>query len=292
MKIILFWSEYNNEATHDEWVNKEVELSPLHLLALTSHSKFNNDCVIYSYQKIINWDDVADASKVLDSKIAYRFLKSGHNIAHISDYVRMKVASEQTGIILDMDAVSLRKLSNKRFFSSMPAKKTGAMKIGWGKSHPPLKVYDNSWDGKALSCFPTGVDEKLSPYIKNIANKVYNTLTSPPKTGTKAWNYVMWDLKMIPYVVESDVYEPIYFCPLPAWKGKGGCYSMESPTRLGNTELFGYELPSIDEIFEKSYIVQHFFESSFKCSSKMFMDYKELPNDCLLFKEYQYIYES
>jgi hypothetical protein len=91
---------------------------------------------------------------------------------------------------------------------------------------------------------------------------------------------------------KSKVYKPLYFCPLPAWLGKEKCYSLESPSRLdGKTELFGHTLPDINEIFEKSFIVQHFFESAFNKSSGVDNDFWEtLKDDCLLANEAKHIF--
>ena len=73
--------------------------------------------------------------------------------------------------------------------------------------------------------------------------------------------------------------EPIKCCPLPAWKGAGHCYSLDYPTKLGNKSLFGYEMPSIEKILNESYIVQHFFESSFKNAPETTKDFWDSVNE-------------
>jgi hypothetical protein len=87
------------------------------------------------------------------------------------------------------------------------------------------------------------------------------------------------------------VYPPIAFCPVPAWLGGGKCYSIQSPTKFdGKTTLFGYPLPHFRHIIEESYIVQHFHESAFSKSELVKNDFwLNLPNDCLVAKEAEYI---
>jgi len=116
----------------------------------------------------------------------------------------------------------------------------------------------------------------------------------------------MWTLKEIARIEkDSKVFKPISCCPIPAWLSSGKCYSLESPSRLnGATELFGYKLPSIDQILNESYIVQHFFESAFKQSksvesielltTNLLIKNKNfwlnVPNDCLVTKEAEKIF--
>ena len=316
--IILFWSKFDKESdvTHDEWVNREIRLSPFHMLSLYSHLLFGHDVYLFTYQNItskvpgemvVEKNDivfpgrfghivVADANDVLNSEWAFSALSKGHSIAHISDYVRLKVATELNGIIIDLDAVVVNELPNcESFFSTMPAKATGGFAPQWGESHPPFTIHDNSWDGKALSAFPLKVSDTTTPYIEDLSCKILNTLSASPKKSTKAWNYIMWTLKDIASKEkDSKVFQPISFCPLPAWLSSGNCYSLESPSRLdGETELFGYTLPSVDKIFEESYTVQHFFESAFKDSKSVETDFWEsVPSDCLIAKEAEHIFKN
>jgi hypothetical protein len=272
MKIILFWSTYDKsvDTDYDIWRNKKINISPFHLISLTSHLKVNHNVELYTYQKFNNNQvpkgiTIKDADPIFNSRQAFVSLKYGHSIAHISDAVRLKVACKNLGVVLDMDAVVLKQFPEiSSFFSSMPAKLTGGMAPKWSDSHPPLYIRDKSWNGKALAAFPIKVNNTLKPYVNKLADKIIKTLKAEPKKNSKAWNYVLWDIKKIMNVDENTkVYQSIYFCPLSAWLPKGKCYSLESPTRLnGKTELFGFTLPSIKEIFERSYIVQHFFESS------------------------------
>jgi len=272
MKCILFWSLYNKEIDldGDMWVNRIASLSPLHYLSLISHLKNGNEVHLYSYQQIKNLPTgiiLKDADEILPKEFAYNALLSGHSIAHISDIIRLTVASENQGVVIDMDAVVLRPFPKQEgFFASMPAKQTGGFAPKWGNSHPPLIINDNSWDGKALSAFPMGVDKKMAPYIRNLVYSIFTTLSRPPEGNSKAWNYVLWTIKKLPSLDKKYiVYKPLYFCPLPAWLSAGKCYSLESPTRLdGKTELFGHTLPSIEQILDNSYVVQHFFESAFQ----------------------------
>lgn len=292
MKLILFWSEFNNEGSLDEWLGKEVTLSEHQLLAIKSYERFGNEYEIYSYQSIAGLDGVISADDILPSKTAYRALKAGHSIAHVSDYVRMRVASRDSGIVLDLDGLALRKLPDEAFYTSLPARKTGAYAVKFtSEPHLPLYVNDNSWDGKALSCFPIGVDERNAKAVDRLSDRIYKALTSPPRKGSGGWNFIMWSLgKLTRYDSSIKAYAPLHFCPVPGWLGKGKCYSIESPTRFtGDVKLFEYELPSVDEILENSFVVQHFFESAFKGAEKHNFDFKDLPKDTLLYREYEYI---
>ena len=298
---ILFWSSYQKEIdlTFDKWINRKINISPFHLLSLESHIKFKNNTVLYSYQKfnknqIPEGIKIKDANTVFPSKQAFNSLINGHSIAHVSDAVRLKVASEILGVVIDMDAVIIRELpEDDGWFASMPSKLTGGFAPKWGKAHPPLYIDDKSWDGKSLAAFPVKVSKNISKYIASLSHKIMKTLMEEPKTDSKAWNYVIWTIKKLMIIdKKTKVYPPIYICPLPAWLGKGKCYSLESPTRLnGETELFGYTLPTINEIFEKSFILQHFFESAFNKSSGVDYNFWEnLKDDCLLAKEAEHIF--
>ena len=296
-KHILFWSEYNSNMTYDIFINKEITLSPFHKLALKSHEKLNTDVVLFTYQKIKTKlpknIKVMDAGSIFPIKVAYNVLKEGHSIAHISDCVRLKYASKVNGVVLDMDAVLLKNLpSDFGWFASMPAKRTGGFAPKWGKAHPPIYVADKSWDGKALFNFPLKVSNEISKNIESLSHKIMHTLLEPPKKGSKSWNFVIWNVKkIIKYDQNAKVYQPIYFHPLPAWLGKNKCYSLESPTRLnGKTELFGYILPNIKKIFNKSYIIHHFFESTFNKSETVNDNFwANIPNDCLVAEEAKHI---
>jgi hypothetical protein len=300
-KYILFWSSYDNKIDYDynKWLSRKINISPFHLLSLGSHIKFNNDTTLYSYQEFNEGQvpkgiKVKNANEIFPSKQAYNSLVNGHSIAHISDAVRLKVASEILGVVLDMDAVILRQLpEDDGWFASMPAKLTGGFAPKWGDAHPPLFINDKSWNGKSLAAFPVKVSKNISKHIASLSHKIMNTLMEEPKTDSKSWNYVIWTIKKLMSIdKKSKVYQPLYFCPLPAWLGKEKCYSLESPSRLdGKTELFGHTLPDINEIFEKSFIVQHFFESAFNKSSGVDNDFWEkLKDDCLLAKEAKHIF--
>tara|TARA_B100001250_G_scaffold252670_1_gene217280 strand:+ start:343 stop:1266 length:924 start_codon:yes stop_codon:yes gene_type:complete len=268
--IILFWSKYENEQNYNDWINKDIEISDFHKLTLYSQKKYNNEVFLYTYQNITNLPkgiNIEDADKVYSRALAFEALKRGHNIAHISDIVRIRMASLLKGTITDMDMIALRPLPDiDNFFSSIPAKKTGAMAIKWKENHPPFKIHDNSWNGKALSNFPSKVGKNMEYDFIKLAHRIEQQLEGLPRKDTKGWNYIMWTLKEIARDhKEAKIYEPLYFGPIPAWLGSSKCYSLEAPSRLdGKTELFGYRMPSIEEIINKSYFVAHYFESAFK----------------------------
>ena len=267
----MFWSSYSkDDSSFETWRNKEVKLTALHTLSLLSHSKVGNTVKLFSYQKIVHnlpvGVSLVDADEVYPADVAFDALQRGHFISHVADLVKLRDASLNSGIVIDMDAVILRQFPDRGFLCSMPAKFTGAFAPRWGEAHPPLTVVNNSWDGKALSAFPASVDDSMRHYIYNISKTIEEKLKDKPKTGTENWNYMIWALKAIPNQKnEYHVFPPLYTCPVPAWLSKGKCYSLESPTRFdGKTKLFGYRMPSIKEILTTSFCVQHFFESVFK----------------------------
>ena len=271
-KIILFWSTYDSsvDLTYDKWIDKKLNISAFHLLSLLSHIKLKNDTTLYSYHKfnvgqVPEGIKIKDANKIFCSKEAFEALQTGHSIAHISDLVRLTVAANINGVVIDMDAVCLKKFpSLESYYGSMPAKLSGGVAPKWGKSHPPLHISDNSWDGKGLFMFPAKINNEIKHQIIALTDKIKKTLQVKPKKTSKAWNYVMWGVKdTIKNNSKAKVFKPIYFCPLTAWLRKGKCYSLENPTRLdGVTKKFGVRFPSIEEIFEKTITVQHFFESA------------------------------
>ncbi len=270
--ISLFWSlPPKTNDTLKSWINSDIELSIFHELSLQSHIKFNNNVTIYTYQNIIS--DVPKSIKIKSAHDyfpelnAFNALKIGHSIAHVADIVRLKASLQNNAIVMDLDNVIINPLPNiDCFTSTIPAKTTGGVGIKFGKNHPPFKIHDNSWDGKALSAFPLKVHDCIEKEIKELINKIKRSLQSIPIKNSKGWNYVMWTLKEIANNNSLvTVMQPIQFGPLPVWLSSGKCYSLESPTRLnGTTNLYGYILPSIEDIFKNSFCIQHFFESSFK----------------------------
>jgi hypothetical protein len=284
VKVVLFWSTFSREVdtVYEAWRNKPLELSAFHYLPLLSHVKFRQDVDLYTYQNVDasvvpKGITVKDASVYFPAEYAFNALARGHSIAHISDAIRLQAISDTKGVLLDCDAVMLKPFDadiDKGWFASLPAKVTGGFAPKWGNAHPPLTIHDNGqeiWDGRALSGFPMKASADSRRSVRALANKIMGKLAGPIGKGSKAWNYVLWDIKEI---IKSDplsvVYKPINFCPVPSWRVSGKCYSLEYPTRLnGNTELFGYKLPSIGDIFSKSTTVQHFFESAFQKAPKV-----------------------
>lgn len=290
-KAVLFWSNYPEKGESlEKWKNKPLQWSQLHKLSISSYAKFCSEATIYTYQKArqLPFENVkvCDASEFYPAEKAFKALSSGHSLAHVSDIVRLRAASEIEGIVLDMDAVLLKPLPDiPLFFSSMPAKLLGGFAPKWGKSHPPMFVPDKSWDGKALSAFPVKVNRQIKGSIAVLVSRIEKNLEAPPQTGTKAWNYIMWELKRIAsFHPTCKVFPPIAFCPIPAWLGSGKCYSLQVPTKFdGKQALFGYVFPSTKQIFSESYAIQHFFESSFKESAKAGENFwHQLPDNCLL----------
>jgi hypothetical protein len=185
-KHILFWSEYDNSMTYDMFLNKKITLSEFHKLSIKAHEKLNNDVILFTYQEITNKlpqnIKVLNADSIFPTNIAYRVLKEGHSIAHISDCVRLKYASKVNGVVLDMDAVLLKKLpSDFGWFASMPAKRTGGFAPKWGNSHPPLTVHDGSWNGEELAAFPIKVTSTMSRHIESLSHKIMHALLEPPE---------------------------------------------------------------------------------------------------------------
>jgi len=284
LKVVLFWSTFDSDTdiSLERWRNKPLSLTAFHYLPLLSHVKWKQDVDLYTYQNISishvpKGIKLKDADTIFPAKYALNALSGGHSIAHIADAVRLYAIADTKGVLLDCDAVMIKPFDtkiDKGWFASMPAKATGGFAPKWGNAHPPLTVHDNGqeiWDGRALSCFPIKANGNSRRSVRALANKIMGKLASPAGKGSKAWNYVLWDIKEI---IKSDplsvVYKPINFCPVPSWHVSGKCYSLEYPTRLnGDTELFGYKLPSIEEIFIKSITVQHFFESAFQKANKV-----------------------
>jgi hypothetical protein len=296
--LILFWSNYPQKGEPVEaWSNRPLEMSQLHKLSIASYAKFATATTIYTYQAAPECPfpnvTFANASEIYPIEDAFAALVQGHSLAHVSDVVRLQAALAVDGIVLDMDAVLLREPPNlPYFFASMPAKLTGGFAPKWGKAHPPLAVHDKSWDGKALSAFPVKVSADIAPQIAHLISKIKHTLKLLPMQSSKAWNYIMWDLKRIAWEKrDAVVHKPIAFCPIPAWMGSGKCYSLQVPTRFnGSHELFGYVFPSIDTIMREGHAVQHFFESSYKASAKMGSDFwLTVSDDCLLGREAKHV---
>lgn len=272
--IICFWSKYDHETELEDWLNKEIELNDFHKFTLLSQLKYNKNVYLYTYQKLKNVPEginVEYAGKIFNEELAFEALKLGHHIAHIGDIVRLRVAILLNGVVMDMDMVALRPLPDiNAFCSTGPAKTEGAMAIQWKENHPPFKIHDNSWDGKALSMFPCKVGLSMEKQIWELIETIKYQLKEPPIKNTKGWNYIMWTIKEIANTnPDVKVFKPIYNGVVPVWKGKNNCYTLDSPSKFnGSTKLFGYTMPSIQEILETSYIVGHYFESAFKGAGK------------------------
>jgi len=281
MKIILFWSSYNKKVDKSlkYWRNKPLKITPFHYLPLLSHVKWKHNVDLYTYHNIsksyddmLNGINLKDANTVFPAKQAFNALSRGNSIAHISDCVRLTASlnidifDNDTGIPLDMDTVAINpfpKDIHNGWFATSPAKVTGGVAYKWGKNHPPIVVHDQSWDGKALNMFPVIVNDVMKPEIYKLVQKIHTALNHPPIKNSKGWNYIMWSLgEMIKVDKRFVTCKPIIFCPVPGWLPSGKCYSLEFPTRLdGKTKVFGYLLPSINEILKNSITVQHYFES-------------------------------
>lgn len=291
--ILLFWSKPLNNDSIIDWINTEIELSKFHKLSLLSHGNFQNKIILYTYQNIISnipdFIQVKDANEIYPKEYAHKALLNGHSIAHISDIVRLLAGIELNGIVLDMDAVMINNFPDiDCFTSTMPAKQKGAMQIKWGKNHKPFIIHDNSWDGKALSAFPIKVHKSINTEIKELIDKIHKNLSEKPLKNTKGWNYIMWTLKEIANKKKIKVFEPLYCCPLPAWKGAGNCYSLEP--NYSQKEIFGYTLPSKENIFKNTFVIQHFFESSFKGSKEIQNFWNFIDNTSLVAEKCKYIF--
>ena len=243
-KIILFWTEYNNTFTDvEKWRNHTFVPTELHQLAFQGHEKLGNTVELYTYQKLdVNFKSIIikDAHDILDYRKAFDALQKGHSIAHISDAIRIKRASEVNGIVLDSDAVPIKKFpEHETWYSTMPCKKTGGFAPKWGESKPPMKVHDGSWDGKELTAFPIKIGNSTKEQFNQLAENIFKLLKTNPKETSNEWNSVLWTVKEIANRdVNGVVFKPIYMCPLPAWLSANKCYSIESPTRLnGKTEF-------------------------------------------------------
>ena len=293
MKYITFWGRYDPELDTSEatWANRAVHLTELNKLALLSHKRLENEVILYTYQWIADSVpdnvEIRDAEELYDALEAYEDLVKGQRMCHISDIVRLRHVAMQTGVIIDLDTVVLRKFPEEGFIGSMPAKLTGGFAPKWGKAHPPLNIIDNSWDGKALIDFPVSVDTPMRKPMHVIARKIYDLLKGEVIKGFKGWNTICKELEKIPV----KILPPFYTCPVPPWAGKGKCLSLESPTRFdGETHLFGHRLPSVEEILEGSLAVQHFFESSFKGEYRSGEGFwGEVKEDSLLAHEAEYV---
>lgn len=264
--IILYWS-------NPKGFDAELRFSPFHDLVFKAHQRVGNTVELWTHQYVEpnsvvrQYDNITikDADAIIPYPVAMNSLSRGHTIAYISDAVRLKRAAEINGIVLDMDAVCLRPFpTDDSWFSTMPAKKAGVYAPQWGKDKPPMTVHDGSWDGKELTCFPIKVAPTTSQKISNLADKIIKKLEAEPKGSSDDWNSILWTVKAIANEdTTAKIHQPISFCPVPAWLSEGNCYSLESPTRLtGNRDIFGHTLPSVAEILENSYCIQHFFESA------------------------------
>jgi hypothetical protein len=298
MNIILFWSsQVQADESYEQWLEKTIDLSYLHELALNSHIKLYKNIFLLTYQRfsdkivIPNEIKVLNADEFFPSKDAHESMRKGHSVAHISDLVRFRLANEKEGVVLDMDAVSINPLPNiEAFCSTSITKRTGVMQIKFGPKHPFFKT-DGTWDGRALSVFPFKVHSSIKNDINDLCTKIQQSLSESPKKSSKGWNYIMWEMKNIANSNDNvQVMKPIQCCPIPAWKAAGNCYSLDAPTKFdGKTHLFGNLLPSIDQIFEQSYFIQHFFESSYK-SAKIKTDFWErIKKGSLLEKEVEFV---
>tara|TARA_R100000664_G_C2756234_1_gene144063 strand:+ start:310 stop:1227 length:918 start_codon:yes stop_codon:yes gene_type:complete len=303
-KIILFWTNPPKNKTYEEWSKSRLEFSHNHELVFNAHKKLGNQVELWTYQKTeLPYDNIKlmDANEIFSRTKAYESLKSGHVVAILSDAIRMLQAAQERGTILDMDAVVLKPFPDyESWFATAPAKQTGGFALKWGENNPPFKV--NDWDGKALPAFPIKIGKHNSQEFINLARSTFDKLLKPAgifnKDGKtlktdKTFQILQTAKKIANKDTNNKIFAPLYMCPFPWWLPAGKCYSLEQPTRLtGVTSLFGYKLPSITDIFKNSYVIQHFFESSFKSDILKTADFfRHLPKECLLAKEYNFIME-
>jgi hypothetical protein len=294
MKYILFWSTTKSGESIEEFKDRAMELSEFHSLTLASHARLGNDTTIYTYQniaksKVPQGIKLKDANEFYSVEEAFYALSIGHSIAHVSDIVRISASIKYSGVVMDMDVVMLRKMEEvETFYSSMPAKRTGGVAPQWGKAHPPIKIHDGSWDGRALGAFPLKIGNPTKDSFQKLVDKIKNSLSQTPKKSSKAWNYVIWTVKdIIREDVGGKVFKPFYNVPVASWMGKGKCYSIEKKSRLdGVTKVFGHLMPSKESILNGSNMVSHFFESAFSKSSGVSSTFwDDLEDGCLLADE-------
>ena len=299
-KIVLYWSNIPSRygyKTANDWKNSELEFSPLHDLVFKSHERLKNDVEVWTHQKVTHFNykgiKIKNAEEIISHEDAFNGLHWGHSIAFIADAVRIKRASQTLGIVLDMDTVCLRSFPEyDSWFSTMPAKRTSSMAPKWGPKKPPMKVHDGSWDGKELTAFPIKIGFTTQEIMSRFADKIIQKFKTKPIGNSDEWNSILWTVKAIANNDKTaKVFKPLYMSPLPAWLGVGKCYSIEYPTRLdGKTELFGYPLPSIQDILNNSFCIAHFFESAFQNADAIDKKkWAEIPSECLLAKEMEFI---
>lgn len=265
----------------------EAVLSPFSKLSLRSHVRMKHRVLLFSHQPVRVPDgiELVDADEHMSAEAAWGALERGHKIFQIADFVRMSaVASMPDSVLMDVDHVVLNNIPDDPcFISSLPAKRTGGMAIKWGDRFPPLKVPDKSWDGKGLSSWPMRVGA-AQKYAEELSRNISEVLNGPLIQSKMDSLYIMRGIRVFQKIESCMAFPPLKFSPVPSWSFRNRCLSLESPTRFdGKTELFGYALPSIETILEKSSTVAHWFESAVGASDiagEGFWD--SIPDGCLV----------
>lgn len=290
--IILFWSNPPKGSIGD-WKNSEAVFTAHHALPFLSHKRVGHKVVLLSYQKIRyvpEHIEVVDADTVIPIGIAYKAIKNGYNIAHVSDLLRFVYWFNNSGIITDCDVVALKKFPKFPFYSSYPAKKSGGVAPKWGKNNPPLYVKGGKWDGKANMGFPMRPSREMTKEMSKYINKIIYKFDRPSnKLLGKAKRDENWIMDIAKELnrkdLNADTFEPLYFCPYPYWS-KEKCSTLVN--REGQ-ELFGYRLPTHEEILKNSYGVSHWFESAFIENETTVGHWEKVPSDSLVAKEAELI---
>lgn len=293
-EVILYWGRWKPDEyrTADEWRAATAFLSPLGRFALQSHLKLGHRVLLHSHQNVPVPEgvDVVDAGEFVDPEFTFVALSKGCRIAYVSDLVRFRAgASRPQAVLMDLDQVMLNPLpKDQSFISSIPIRMTGILALKRRRDFK-LRSLDGSWDGNALCDFPVRVGSAVKQAFA-LADNV-DELLSRGKKGFKDCGAIMRDLRTLQEDSSCNAHPPLRFSPCPPWGGRNRCPSLKSPTKFdGRTELFGYALPSVDQILKESSAVSHWFESSINDSElKDGSFWDDVPDGCLLAAECRHV---
>ncbi|MBL96200.1 MAG: hypothetical protein CMF52_00125 [Legionellales bacterium] len=260
---------------HQFWYNLTPcpSLRALNLYSIRSILKQAHTLYLWAYQPFDNLPSnnprfqLQDCNQLLPFREFQGYLDNHIHIAHVSDLIRILALKQYGGWWLDSDSLVLRPLPSEDayYFATLPAKR-----VGGGFFHYERKPA--RWAGSKHFTGLDGKDEfNNSPFFVKSANDPWVAEIEAfirkqfEKKKALPWRTVL--NKMQASIVEHQMHDYVHpaidFCPLPFWMRDN---PFKDALNKPQTK-FGAVIPCIDEIVERSTVVQLFFMSSEKAKT-------------------------
>ena len=193
---------------------------------------------------------------------------AGRHVAHLSDLIRVLALRRFGGWWLDMDTIVLKPLPTALpyYFATIPEKRTESEGKGGERLTGRARANSIMWSGHATEQWD-GMDsfQNTPIYIAQPEDTLvieWETRIAPLVLGAGQveWLEIIRTMEsaVIKLHLQQYVCPPELFCPYPFWKTD----LLVSPASTASSVMHSTCLPSVDEVMQRSYIIQTFFMSS------------------------------